>query len=71
MHLDIRIPIGLLFTLIGALLVGYGLMHGAPLRGTAAGWNINAWWGAVLIVFGVAMLLLARRYASRMRNGAG
>ena len=45
--LDIRIPIGLLFTLIGALLAGYGLLNGAPMRGAAAGFNINAGWGAV------------------------
>jgi hypothetical protein len=71
MKLDIRVPIGLLFTLIGALLVGYGLLTGAPLHGAAAGFNINAWWGAVLVLFGVGMLLLARRYAALARKGAG
>ena len=61
MRLDIRAPIGWLFTLIGALLAGYGLLTGAPSTGTAAGLNINAWWGAVLAVFGIAMLLSTRR----------
>ena len=71
MKLDIRIPIGFLFTLIGALLVGYGLLNGAPMRGAAVGFNINAEWGAVLVLFGVAMLLLARRHAASARRGAG
>jgi hypothetical protein len=69
MTLDIRLPMGLLFTLIGSLLVMYGLTH-APLR-SAAGVNVNADWGAVLIVFGVSMLLLARRHTARMRRGKG
>jgi hypothetical protein len=61
MHLDIRGPIGWLFTLIGALLLGYGLLTGASPASTAGGLNINAWWGAVMAVFGIAMLLLTRR----------
>lgn len=69
MTLDIRLPMGLLFTLIGLLLVMYGLTH-APLR-AAAGVNVNADWGAVLIVFGVSMLLLARRHTARVRRRAG
>jgi hypothetical protein len=69
MTLDIRLPMGLLFTLIGSLLVMYGLAH-APLH-AAAGVNVNADWGAVLIVFGVSMLLLARRHTARMRRGKG
>jgi hypothetical protein len=36
MKLDIRIPIGLLFTLIGAPPVGCGLLNGAPPRGVSA-----------------------------------
>jgi uncharacterized membrane protein len=69
MTLDIRLPMGLLFTLIGLLLVMYGLTH-APLR-PAAGVNVNADWGAVLIVLGVSMLLLARRHTARVRRRAG
>jgi hypothetical protein len=68
MTLDIRLPMGLLFTLIGALLMIYGITHGA--LSTAGGLNINAYWGAVLIVFGVSMLLLARR-AARAHRGQG
>jgi hypothetical protein len=68
MTLDIRSPIGWLFSLIGALLIGCGVWYGPPPRGTAAGWNINAGWGAVLLAFGIGMLLLARRHAARLRR---
>jgi hypothetical protein len=58
---------GLLFTLIGSLLVVYGLANAS--RSMAAGVNVDAGWGAVLIVFGISMLLLARR-AMRARRGS-
>ena len=66
MTLDIRTPMGLLFTLIGLLLVIYGVTHGS--ESAAAGVNVNADWGAVLAIFGVSMLLLARRHARRVRR---
>ncbi|MGA2709434.1 MAG: hypothetical protein ABSF86_13645 [Steroidobacteraceae bacterium] len=68
MELDIRTPIGWMFALIGALLVIGGLSSGAPTEGVAAGLNVDAWWGAVLLLFGVGMLLLARRHATQMRS---
>ena len=55
MGLDIRWPIGLMFTLIGALLVVFGLAKGT--ESTTLGININLVWGVVLLVFGVLMLL--------------
>ena len=57
MGLDIRWPIGLMFTLIGALLAVFGLAKGA--ESVSLGININLIWGAVLLVFGVLMLLVA------------
>jgi hypothetical protein len=57
MTLDIRIPIGLLFSAIGALIFGYGLWGDAPSR--AADISIDVAWGAVLVAFGVGMLGLA------------
>ena len=64
--LDIRAPIGGLFTLLGVLLVGYGLVAGSPSAATGAPeTNVNLWWGLVMMVFGILMLLLARRAMSR------
>ena len=61
--LDLRWPIGLMFTLIGALLVIYGAATGsnAEMYQHSLGKNINLWWGVVLLVFGVLMLLGAIR----------
>jgi hypothetical protein len=55
MGLDIRWPIGLLFTLIGVLLAGFGLIKSA--ESVSLGININLIWGVVLLAFGAFMLL--------------
>jgi hypothetical protein len=55
MGLDIRWPIGLMFTLIGVLLAGFGLVKSA--ESVSLGININLIWGIVLLVFGVFMLV--------------
>ncbi len=69
MGLDIRWPIGLMFSLIGALLTGYGAMTSsdAELYKRSLDININLCWGLVLLVFGAIMLILAWRG----RAGAG
>ena len=59
MGLDIRWPIGLMFTLIGALLAVFGLAKGT--ESVSLGININLIWGAVLLVFGALMLLGAAK----------
>ena len=59
--LDIRAPIGGLFTLLGVMLAGYGLVASDR---AASGTNVNLWWGIVMITFGVMMLFLARRSMS-------
>ena len=55
MGLDIRWPIGLMFTLIGAMLVVFGLTKAD--QAVMLGINIDLIWGVVLLVFGVLMLL--------------
>ncbi|HZL79809.1 MAG TPA: hypothetical protein VFC17_13315 [Candidatus Limnocylindrales bacterium] len=56
MGLDIRWPIGLMFSLIGVLLTGYGAVAQSD-HAISLGININLKWGVVLLVFGVLMLL--------------
>ena len=68
MRFDIRIPIGLLFSLIGLLLLSQGLLEADAPRTHVAGMNINAGWGAVLVMFGIGMLWLARRHARALRD---
>ena len=57
MALDLRFPLGLMFAILGAILVAVGIFH--PQQ--TLGFNINLWWGIVLLAFGVVMLLLAMR----------
>jgi hypothetical protein len=62
MGLDIRTPIGLMFAILGALLVGWGLLTaGSELYERSLGLNVNLIWGAVLLAFGLLMLWLGRR----------
>jgi hypothetical protein len=59
--LDVRLPIGGLFTVLGVLLFGYGLFVGSGAVSLAAGStiNINLWWGLVMLAFGLGLLLSA------------
>ena len=53
-ELDIRWPIGLLFLAMGVLLAAYGALGEQTLR--PLGWNLNLWWGLVMVVFGLVMV---------------
>lgn len=61
MGLDIRFPIGLMFTLIGLIMAIYGGMtHGnTEMYARSNGVNINLIWGVVQIIFGLCMLVPA------------
>lgn len=61
MHLDLRLPIGLMFSIFGLMLVAYGLLSDAAIYGRSLGINVNLWWGLVLLAFGLVMLAFARR----------
>lgn len=61
MRIDVRFPIGGMFSIFGALLTIYGLVSPRALYERSLGINVNLWWGLVLLVFGVVMLLLAYR----------
>ncbi len=68
MNLDIRLPIGLMFLMIGAILGVFGLLSDPAIYQRSLGININLWWGLVMFLFGAVMLLLARRAASGQKN---
>ncbi len=61
MRLDIRVPLGLMFFLIGSILALYGLFGSSTVRAHAAGTAVNLWCGLVLMLFGFACLALAWR----------
>jgi len=61
MRLDVRIPIGAMFTVVGAIITIYGLVSDKEIYQRSLGININLWWGMVMLAFGVCMLIMARR----------
>jgi hypothetical protein len=68
MGLDIRLPIGLMFTLFGLLLVVYGFFSDKAIYQRSLGLNVNLGWGVVLLIFGVVMLVLGRRAADTAKR---
>ena len=66
MQLDLRIPIGGMFTIFGVVLIVYGLVSDPAIYQRSLGVNVNLWWGLVLLAFGLVMLALAyRAYRAR------
>ena len=63
--MDVRLPIGGLFAILGLLLVGYGVATNGntTIYAPSLMVNINLWWGVVMLVFGILMLVLSARAA--------
>ena len=63
MQLDIRLPIGLMFGVLGLILTIYGLVTGSsnPIYEKSLGININLWCGLIFVAFAAVMLALSRR----------
>ena len=68
MRLDIRLPIGLFFTLLGAVLVVYGFLSDPSVYARSLGYNLNVLWGGALLMFGLTSLYLGRRAQERGEN---
>jgi hypothetical protein len=71
MGFDIRLPIGYLFSILGALLMLYGLITmNSEMYQHSLGINVNLSWGVVLLIFGLLMTFLAKRSQGReVRRG--
>jgi hypothetical protein len=68
MSLDIRIPIGLMFAVLGAMLVAFDLLWADPaIYQRSLGIDINRWWGLILLAFGIVMFVLGRKGTSTVR----
>lgn len=68
MKLDLRLPIGLMFSIFGVMLLGFGIVSDAAIYQRSLGINVNLWWGVVLLIFGLVMLGFALR-ARRAERG--
>jgi hypothetical protein len=68
MRLDIRVPIGLMFGVLGLMLAVYGMFFSDPaIYERSLGININIWWGLALLAFGAGMYFFGRRGTSSVR----
>lgn len=66
MGMDIRLPIGLMFSVFGILLIAFGALGDKSIYERSLGINVNLGWGVVLLLFGAVMLVLGRP-----RSGVG
>ena len=68
MNLDLRIPMGLMFSLVGIILTGFGAATNGntALYARSLGVNANLWWGIVLLILGQIMFQLGRRSQKRL-----
>jgi hypothetical protein len=65
MGLDIRLPIGIIFTVYGAMLMVFGALTDPVIFQRSLGVNIDLWWGTAMLVFGLFMGALAFRASRR------
>ena len=72
MRVDIRLPIGGMFTQIGLLLAIFGLATNgdAEVYARSLNINVNLWWGGAMLIFGLVMLGLGWR-AKPLEKKAG
>ena len=60
---DIRIPIGLMFSIIGVLITVFGFVtiSNTEMYHKSLGINVNIIMGILMLIFGLVMLYFARR----------
>lgn len=68
MGLDIRLPLGLLFSTLGLILAGFGAVSGKGIYERSLGLNVNLAWGTLLLVFGIIMIVLGNRANATCRG---
>ena len=69
--LDLRLPIGGLFTALGLIIGVYGVAtNGSSIYAQSESININLWWGLVMLIVGVLMFVTGMR-ATRAAHASG
>jgi hypothetical protein len=69
MSMDIRIPIGLMFSILGIILLVFGLVtFHSEIYKVSMNININLWSGLASLIFGLIMLGLAWRAAQSVKQ---
>jgi hypothetical protein len=72
MQMDIRLPIGLLFSILGLVITIFGFMtrHAEMYRQHSLNINVNIYTGICLGIFGLFMLIMAVRAESKKKKAA-
>lgn len=70
MNVDLRIPMGMMFTLMGAVLMAFGLStkNNPEIYARFLGINADLWYGVALLVLGLVMVSLGRRGQMRIES---
>ena len=70
MDIDLRIPMGMMFSMVGAVLAAFGLAtrNRPDIYVKSLGINADLWWGIVVLAFGLAILNLGRRGQGRIEE---
>jgi multisubunit Na+/H+ antiporter MnhG subunit len=62
MGLDIRIPLGMIFLIIGGIMSLFGFFtRGTALYDRSLGMDVNLTWGLIMFVFGLVMFVVGKR----------
>ena len=63
MHLDVRIPAGMMLSITGSVLTAFGIATRSrtDIYVKSMGINGNLWWGLVLLVCGLIVVSLGRK----------
>jgi len=65
MHLDVRLPIGLMFLIIGVILSIYGMVSSSELYQRSFNININLYCGIGMVIFAQVMLGMVWRASKK------
>jgi len=70
MNIDVRIPLGMMFTLMGAVLMAFGLSTrgNAEMYARSLGVNLNLWCGVSLLIFGLLLVGFGRRGQTKIQK---
>jgi hypothetical protein len=59
MSMDIRFPIGFMFTITGLIITVWGLVSSPEIYKKSLNININLWTGLAMLAFGLLFLLMS------------
>jgi len=65
-YFDLRLPLGWLFVILGALITCAGFGAQVTSEGMSLSLNIDFLWGTVMIGFGLVCLWFAHRHAKKL-----